>query len=193
MEVYCWHLRKRQFLEKIPPYTKKNHPHYLFFQATPGIEWDKINLRQLKRLDMETYEPKKNDTLVYVNVLKVCMTYMTMNKHMMRLLYRHAKSCTDVHCTSNNCYIAKYLLRHEGTCPYYDCPFVGLCYYVPEWIRSLHACDDLECMVCNTPSDPLFKKRKVFHVEYIQQAKRVKKAKETDEVRATWDLLEMIY
>ena len=149
MEVICLHLRKRQFLEKIPPYTKRNHPHFLYFAATPGIEWKDIYLHKLKALDMETYVPKQGDALVYVNVIKVLFKYMTMNTYMMRLLYDHATTCTDVHCTSNNCFITKYLLRHISTCPYYDCPTTGLCYYVPEWIRSLHRCKKMDCFICN--------------------------------------------
>lgn len=149
MEVFCWHLRKRQFLEKIPPYTKRNHPHFLYFAATPGIEWNEISLHTLKPLDMETYVPKQGDALVYVNVIKVLFKYMTMNTYMMRLLYDHAITCKDPACKSNNCYIVKYLLRHQHTCPYYDCPTTGLCYYVPEWIRSLHRCKKMDCFICN--------------------------------------------
>lgn len=44
-----------------------------------------------------------------------------------------------------------------------------------------------------TPTNTLFKKRKALNVDYNQQAKRVKKVEEIDDVQAAWDLLGMMH
>ena len=162
MEIYCFSRRKRVFLPNIPPYKKRNHPNFLYFLCKPGTEWDDIYLRDLEPLDMETYEPKNGEALIYINVLSVCFAYMTMNTYMMRLLYNHAKVCVDPACMSNNCFVVKYMLKHLQTCSYYyDCPYTGLCYYIPELFRSLHICKEPNCFTC-MQSTPSLKRQRIY-------------------------------